>query len=253
MAKTIANTRRFFVDPAELSGDALQINDPDLAHQLGRVLRLGAGDRVLLLDGRGTACTVELSGVSKSAVSGHVIERSAAGGEPAVAIDLYLALIRPERFEWAVQKSVELGVRRIVPVHCARSLPADRADPRKIERWNRIAREAAEQSCSGIVPEIAAPINFAAALAATIGANVRLILWEGEAPSLPSVLADANLGRGGHIALLSGPEGGISQEELTAASEHGMIPVSLGARILRAETAPVAAIAALLYALDWGA
>jgi len=245
------NTYRFFVPPDSLNGDEARVDDADLAHQLGRVLRLGPGDRVLMLDGRGVAAEVELRELGKGGVAGRVVARHAAGGEPPVEITLFLALLRAERFEWALQKAVELGVRRVVPVRFARSLPGDRADDKKLARWRRIAREAAEQSCRGLLPEVAAPVAFAEACDAAVAAGPALVLWEGEAPHLREWLR-AEMPRGGwaRLALLSGPEGGIAPEELTAAGERGMIAVSLGPRILRAETAPLAALAAIVYEIE---
>jgi 16S rRNA (uracil1498-N3)-methyltransferase len=242
----LPNTRRFFVDPGALRGDEVRIVDQGLAHQLARVLRLGPGERVLLLDGLGAACEVELGAVGRDSVAGRVVARRPAGGEPPVELTVYLALMRPERFEWALQKCVELGARRLVPVQFARSLPAERADARKLERWRRIVREAAEQSCRGVLPEVAEPIPFLAACAEAGGLGRALLLWEGEAPHLREGLRGAPRA----VALISGPEGGIAPDELTAAGERGIMAVSLGPRVLRAETAPVAAAAAVMYELE---
>ncbi len=244
----LPNTRRFFVPPTALQADAVRIADQGLAHQLARVLRLGPGDEVLLLDGAGQACLVELTALGRDTVAGRVLRREPAGGEPLVAVSIYLALMRAERFEWALQKCVELGARRIVPVQFARSLPADRADGRRLERWRRIAREAAEQACRGLLPEVAEPLPFADACAEAARLELALILWEQEAPPLRSALRAGP--RPASVAILSGPVGGITREELTAAGQHGIMPVSLGPRILRAETAPIAALAALMYELE---
>lgn len=245
----LGNTYRFFVTPGALNGDHVRLADADLARQLARVLRLRPGDRVLLLDGLGMQYEVALTEIGREHVAGAVIRRGPAGGEPAVAVTIYLALLRAERFEWALQKSVELGAMRIVPVRFARSLPGERADERKLERWRRIVREAAEQACRGRLPELAAPLDFAAACAEAASADVRLILWEREAPALPARLRTAP--QPATIALFSGPEGGISEAELTSADAHGIMRVSLGPRILRAETAPIAALAAIFYQYEW--
>lgn len=243
------NTLRFFVPPEALRSDEVRLADQGLAHQLGRVLRLGPGDRVLLLDGLGAACTVELLALGRDEVRGRVVERAAAAGEPPVELSVYLPLIRPERFEWALQKCVELGAARLVPVAFARSLPSDRADPRRLERWRRIVREAAEQSARGVLPQVGEPIPFAAACEAAARAELAIMLWEREAPHLSALLRERP-GAPATCALLSGPEGGITDEELTAARARGIMPASLGPRILRAETAPVAAAALLIAALE---
>lgn len=238
--------------PEALRSDEIRLADRGLAHQLARVLRLGPGDRVLLLDGLGAACEVELLALARDEVRGRVIARGPASGEPAVALAVYLPLIRPERFEWALQKCVELGASRLVPVAFARSLPADRADARRLERWRRIVREAAEQACRGRLPDVAEPAPFAAACAQAAAADLALMLWEREAPPLSAILRErAAAGPPvASLALLSGPEGGVADEELTAARARGIIPASLGPRILRAETAPVAAAAIAIAALE---
>jgi len=250
----LPNTRRFFVAPAALRGDELLLADHALAHQLARVLRLGPGDRVLLLDGLGAACEVELTALTRAEVAGRVLRRGPAGGEPPVELVVYLALMRAERFEWAIQKCVELGARRVVPVQFARSLPADRADDHKLDRWRRIMREAAEQACRGLLPDLSPPLTFAAACEQAAQSSLALILWEGEAPHLRDVLRStqppALSPQPSALALLSGPVGGITLAELTAARERGIMPASLGPRILRAETAPIAALSAILYELE---
>jgi 16S rRNA (uracil1498-N3)-methyltransferase len=242
------NTYRFFVPPASFSGDKVRVLDAELAHQLSRVLRLMPGDRVMMLDGQGDACEVELIELARDLVAGRVLRREPAA-EAVISVTLYVALLRPERFEWVLQKCTELGARRFVPVHFARSLPADRADGRKVERWQRIIREAAEQSCRGRLPELSASLGFADACAEASAAALPIILWEGEAPPLRELLR-----RPGPppatVAILSGPEGGIAHEELTAAEARGIMRASLGSRILRAETAPIAAAAAIYYELD---
>lgn len=242
------NTYRFFVPPASFSGDDVCVHDAELARQLSRVLRLGPGDRVLMLDGQGDACDVEITELGRDLVVGRVRRRTPAA-EPTHDLTVYVALLRPERFEWVLQKGTELGVRRFVPVHFARSLPADRADGRKVERWQRIIREAAEQSCRGRLPELAAPLSFSDACVAACAATLPIILWEGQAPPLRDVLRHPGPPPAS-VALLSGPEGGITPEELTAAEARGIVPASLGTRTLRAETAPIAAAAAISYELD---
>lgn len=237
------------MSPTVITGDTVHLDDAALVHQIGRVLRLHPGDRVLLLDGVGNAYTVLLTEVGRTRVTGSIKQRTEAGGEPRVAVTLYLALLRPERFEWVLQKGTELGVSAFVPVTFAHALPADRADERKLSRWSRIIQEAAEQSCRGCLPRLAAPVSFAEACAQAATSAQACILWEGEAQPLRTLLRQS-VASPTSLAVLTGPEGGITPAELTTATEHGIIPVSLGPRILRAETAPIAAIAAIFYELE---
>lgn len=253
MDSHIPNTHRFFVAPAALASDEVSIHERDLAHQVGRVLRLRPGALVLLLDGAGNACTVRLTEVGRDHVAGQVEQRKQASGEPPFFLTLYVALMRAERFEWVLQKGTELGAGAFVPVVCARSFAHDRPTGQKQHRWQRIVREAAEQSCRARLPTIPPLHSFAEACACAAAAGPAFLLWEGDGTTAVPSLRAAMRARQAHppaLALLSGPEGGIAPEELTIAREHGIMPVSLGPRILRAETAPIAAAAAIFYELE---
>lgn len=262
LSADIPNTYRFFVPPDLLHGDEVHLTDRTLVHQMERVLRLRSGERVLLLDGMGNSCEVRLTEVGRGKVSGHIEQRGPAHGEPAITLTLYVALLRGERFEWVLQKGTELGVIRFVPVGFARSQGAAQATAQKQSRWQRIIREAAEQSCRGLLPDLAEPQSLETACRSVARDTLALILWEGDGGTTPSLrqvvqarrqslVGTGESGAGPSLAVFSGPEGGIAPEELTTTTEHGIIPVSLGNRILRAETAPVAAAAAIFYEFDW--
>lgn len=242
---TRSNTYRFFV-ASPINGDMITIDDRQLAHQLNNVLRLQSGDEIVLLDNSGWQYVVALSRLGRDHVSGAVVRRMPASGEPRTSVTLYLALMRPERFEWALQKCTELGAAAFVPLVCERSADADMSE-RKNERWSRIVREAAEQCRRGKLPPIAATQPFDEACTAAALCDLAVLLWEGAGvPSLRHTLR-AHAAPLNTIAVLTGPEGGLSDDEFKIASAHGIIPVTLGPRTLRAETAPVAAITAILY------
>lgn len=267
-----SNTYRFFVEPSVIHGRDVRIEDADLAHQIGGVLRLRAGERVVLLDNTGWQFVVVLTSVERGQVAGTVERKELSSGEPRTKITLYVALVRPERFEWALQKGTELGVSAFVPLICERSTiaDADGLSEHKIERWRRIVREAAEQSRRGKLPRLAPPMFFPAACDQAAQRGTALLLWEGEGvPSLRHVLRRARQGdqatRGPEgqpdadllvalspglpfsVALFSGPEGGFTSGEFQTALRYGMIAVTLGPRTLRAETAPLVATSAILY------
>src|SRR3954467_4543569 len=181
-----SNTYRFFVDAASFQGRDVAIEDAELAHQIGTVLRLRAGDRVLLLDNSGWQYVVALSGVERDRVAGTVERKELAGGEPRTKLTLYVALLRSERFEWVLQKGTELGVSAFVPLICERSTiaDADELSANKLERWNRIVREAAEQSRRGKLPRLAPALFLPAACDHASQRGTALLLWEGG--SVPS-------------------------------------------------------------------
>jgi 16S rRNA (uracil1498-N3)-methyltransferase len=229
--------RRFFVDQvrkgqAEITGEN--------AHHLTRVLRVEAGQKFEITDNdRAWLAAVETA--RKDLVRFQVIQELDAG-PPIPAVALYLALIKFERFEWAVEKATELGVTRIIPVEASRSEHGLFAGAQKrVERWKRIAREASEQSRRLRVPEIADPIRLPEALRETSTHRC----WLDEEPGAPPLLDAFALRAGDATALLIGPEGGWIDAERRQFAEAGWIAASLGASILRAETAVCAALAVL--------
>lgn len=271
---TQSNTYRFFVGATAFQGREVLIADAELAHQLGAVLRLRPGEQVLLLDNSGWQYIVTLSSVERGHVAGTIERKELAAGEPRTKLTLYVALMRPERFEWALQKGTELGVSCFVPLICERSVisDADAVGERRLERWRRIVREAAEQSRRGKLPRLAPALPFAKACEQAAPRGPALLLWEGGGvASLRQVLrgrpdllqrhqpadqagqlvgkhnAQAPQDTPFSVALFSGPEGGLTTGEFELASRYGMIPVTLGPRTFRAETAPLVAASAIFY------
>ena len=235
---------RFFVAPDSISGGYATLKG-DVAHQLRHVLRLQVGDRVLLLDNSGWEFEVALESLARDEVVGRIVTRRQVTTEPQTRIVLYPALLKADRFEWVLQKCVELGVAAFQPVVAERCV-LDEVGGRKWERWRRIVREAAEQSGRGIVPSLSEALAFEQALTQTKG--LALIAYEEErARSLRDCL------RGGvppsAVSLFVGPEGGFSAGEVAQAHACGVVPVTLGPRVLRAETASVAMLTAVLHEL----
>jgi 16S rRNA (uracil1498-N3)-methyltransferase len=254
-----SNTYRFFVAPEAFQGRNVQIVEPALIHQLGTVLRLTAGDRVTLLDNSGWEYIVELERIERDTVVGAIERKALAETEPHLKLALYVALLRGERFEWVLQKGTELGVSAFVPVVCQRSVVDDIADigAAKTERWERIIREAAEQSRRAKLPKLRPAMLFDTACEHAVRRSQAFVLWEGSgATSLRTLVRRRAANAPEHavaqalpfsISLLSGPEGGFTESELATALMYRIELASLGPRTLRAETAPIAAAAAVLF------
>lgn len=225
---------RLFVPPERLAGARVVLAGDEHRHLI-KVLRLAVGDEVVLFDGRGAEVLARLVAVdARSAELTLGERRSVAVG--AAEITLLQGVPRGERMDLIVQKTTELGVGHIVPVLAARcvALPASS----RARRWATIAQEAARQSGRADVPTVAEPQALAAALAA-VAAGVRLVLHERtRGRSLRSALPAT-----GAVALLVGPEGGFTDDEIALAEGHGFVAVGLGPRILRAETAALVAVA----------
>ncbi len=239
---------RFFLTNAPpATGAAVDLSP--LRHQLQRVLRAKPGDRVLLLDGYGFEYVTELEAVDGREMTGRVLEKRRATGEPAIDVTLWQCALKADKMEWVLQKGTELGVSRFVPVISERTIvrPAS-ALLRKYERWRTIVREAAEQSGRGLLPELAEPLPYAEAVRRADG--MRFLPWEeaGGAPGLSERFARAIGGAAGQprIDLLIGPEGGLSAAEAQEAVAAGWEIATLGPRTLRAETAALAAIAVVM-------
>ena len=241
----------FFVPPDCIDGEHVTLAG-DVAHQLARVLRTRPGDSIVVLDDSGCEYLVVLKSVTPRQVRGRIAEQLPSKGEPDVRITLFQALIKADKFEFVLQKGTELRISVFVPVLCARSVPEAKGGgwtTRRRQRWRRIICEAAEQSHRGKLPTLEEPVGFSDACDAADG--MALIPWEGESRT---GLKDALERRGaewrgdlGKICVFTGPEGGFTKQEIERASASEIVPVSLGRRILRAETAAVAAVAAIMY------
>jgi len=235
---------RFFVD--SVAEDTLLLTGQNGIH-VRRSLRMGPGDPLTVCDGRGTDAACRIEGFRGDEVLLTVLSRTPTATEPSCAVTLYQGLPKGDKMEWIIQKAVELGVSRIVPVQMARSVSVitDKPDKRdkKAARWQKIADEAAGQSGRGILPPVEAPVSFREA-AARLAEENTLICYEGGGAPLWE-LADRTAGA---VSLVIGPEGGIDRKELSLMCENGGRPVTLGPRILRCETAPLAALAVLMAA-----
>ncbi len=232
---------RFFLPPAAIHGQQVTLPD-EITRQIRSVLRLHPGDEIEVRDGQGLAHRVALQHLGKKEGSGRILETWPAGGEPAGEVILCLAIIRGDRFEWTLQKGVELGVTRFQPLLTQRTVRAAPGDE-KWQRWQRIVREAAEQSGRGRLPRLAEPQSLDEALAARQGLTLFPALAANTPISTP--LAQPRW----PLTLFVGPEGGFAPAEVALAQAAGVEPVGLGPRVLRTETAAILLLTLALAAL----
>ncbi len=239
----------FFVPPECIVEDNVTL-PVDVASQLSRVLRARLGDEIVVLDDSGTEYLVQLSAIDRNSASGIVISKSKSQGEPSVFITLYQGILKADRFEYMLQKGSELGITSFVPVNCHRTISQNKPSDSRYTRWRKIITEAAEQSGRGRLPVLQEIVNFDSACEKATG--VSLMPWEGEkATSLKSSLTYVASGTDAHssINIFIGPEGGFTTEEVEFAKKNRITLVTLGPRILRAETAGIVTAAAILYEL----
>lgn len=241
---------RFFIPPNWITPPTVSLSG-DPARQLTAVLRLQPGDLIIVLDNSGQEWQVRLTELHKTGVRGEIVSQRLCPAEPAVQLTLYQGTLKGQKFEWVLQKGTELGVSRFVPVICQRSVVREAAAlANKQERWQRIIQEAAEQSGRGRLPRLEAALPFDQAVQHAASASLRLMPWEeAVAASLKTVWPATPPAS---VALLIGPEGGFTAAEAGLAGLAGFHLIRLGPRLLRAETAGLAAAAAIMDRLgEW--
>lgn len=237
---------RVFVPPEAIRGHQVIVNDPAACHHLRDVLRVRPGDRLECCDGQGRRYVGPILRASSRELV-VAIERADHEPPPPVAFTLAQALIKPQRFEWVIQKATELGVAQILPLYTARTMsrPVAHGAGLRGARWQRIAREAAAQCGRATIPLVGAPRPFAAAVEALGGQPALMLTLADE--GLPLREAGRRLRRAAEATIFIGPEGDFTPEEIQVATRHGVCAVRLQHLILRSETAAIAALAILQH------
>ena len=236
---------RFFVEPEELLPEFLVLTGENAQH--ARVLRLKNGEEVLVCDGQGRECLCTVSDVSPGQISLVVKKRQESESEAPVRVSVYMAFPKADKLEHVIQKATELGAYEIVAFPSARciSKPDEKSLKKKLERWQKIAASAAEQSGRGVIPQVRVLPSYAAALEQAAKAEKALLFYENEqATTLHMALTSSPYQT---VSLLTGPEGGLEVSEVEQALAAGLQVCTLGKRILRCETAPLCALSAVMY------
>jgi len=233
----------FFVEPGRVEAEALTLVGDEHRH-LVRVLRAAPGDRIAVVDGAGGAYDATITAISKQDVRCRIEERHPRRNELPVSVTIAPALLKnPGRFEVIVEKATELGVGRIVPLRTERVV----GSTAKVERWAGIALAAMKQCGRCVLPAVESPVDFRHFLRNVPPGALRLIPHE-QAGLPMSVALKGHAGQ--DIVICTGPEGGFTEAEIAVAAEAGFIPVRLGGRRLRAETAAVTALGAAMLAVS---
>lgn len=236
---------RFFISKSEFRGDKVTITGTDASH-IYRVLRLREGDKITVCDMQKNVYDGILTFVSADMAEAALSDCRPSPAEPPYTVTLYQGMPKGDKLDTIVQKAVELGAARIVPVMCERAVsrPDEKSMEKKIIRLNRIAAEAAKQCGRGIVPEVMPALSFKQMLDEIKTAGLSFICYEGdEVVPLREIILNAGEFRS--VSFYIGPEGGISSGEIALAKEREIPLAGLGKRILRTETAPLFALSAL--------
>lgn len=231
----------------DIAGDIITLDSDDSKH-IKTVLRSNVGDEVTVCDccGNDFICRIDELGGN---VKVRICERKACESEPRVRITLFQGLPKGDKMDSLIQKCVEIGVCTFVPVACERSIvKIDKKEEKKIQRWQKIALAAAKQSGRGIIPLVENSMTFNEAVKKAKDMDMALIPYENERKR--GIREAIESFKGENIAVFIGPEGGFSDGEIKTAVENGVMPITLGRRILRTETAGPVTAAILLYELD---
>lgn len=235
---------RFYITEGQLARGEVHFT-PSQARQIARVLRRGIGERVLTFNGTGQEWEVELVRVSPRGVVGRILARRSVARESPLQLVLLQGLLKGPKMDYLIQKAAELGVAEVVVLHLRRTVAEGSG---RLPRWRRIAIEASEQSGRLTIPRVTGPYPLAEYLARG-EEGCSLLFWEREEGGTLSEFFDREP-PSPRVRVFIGPEGGLDEEEVRLLTRHGFIPLSLGPRTLRAETAAIAAITLLQH--RWG-
>ena len=234
---------RIYSPPVREERDTVELA-ADTVRYLRTVLRLGRGDEILLFDGTGWECRGVIDRLEGRRGTARITARRHKPLEIPVRITLAQAVPKGDKMEFIIQKATELGAARVVPFLSSRTVPrrTEERAARRLERWRRIAAEAAEQCGRPDVPDIAEPLPFREALGSAGQGAVKILFWESETErSIREILQDAGNRSAKEFFLVVGPEGGLTDDEVEGLVAVGAVPVRLGPEILRTSTAGAAA------------
>lgn len=244
---------RFFVDTHQINSiqNRIIIENEDVKH-ISRVLRLKEKDKVEICDGENTEYICEIQSIDKNSVLLSIIDKKQSIKEPSIKTVLYQGVPKGDKMSFIIQKTVELGITEIIPVEMKRTVVqfGDRDKQNKIDRWKKIALEAAKQSKRGIIPAVHSPLNFDQALRHSKKNQLNIMPYENEnKKGFRAVMESLNKDNIDNIGIWIGPEGGLDEEEVAKAINNKIHLITLGPRILRTETAGFTTLSLIMYEL----
>jgi 16S rRNA (uracil1498-N3)-methyltransferase len=243
---------RFFVEPEAICKGHATVTGGD-AYHIARSLRMAVGDEITLADGSGKEYICRLTKIRDEECCAEILTEQASTCESPAEITLYMAYPKSDKLELIIQKCTELGVSQVIPVETSRSvvhLDGNKAG-KKLERWQKIAQEASQQSKRVQVPTVGPYYNWKQMLKALEQAEgLTIVFWEDEQTQSLKALLRSQMAKPQRINLIVGPEGGLSEDEVAQLRDLGAVSASLGKRILRTETAGMAGISMIMYEFD---
>ncbi|MDP4169576.1 MAG: 16S rRNA (uracil(1498)-N(3))-methyltransferase [Bacillota bacterium] len=242
--------QRYFVKEPAVNNKFI-LDEEDRHHAI-KVMRMNSGDQFVCVDPTGKCAVCEITEITDEQVTATVVQWKDEDTELPLSVTIASGLPKGDKLEWIIQKGTEMGAHEFVPFAAARSVVKwdEKKSAKKVERWQKIAKEAAEQSHRTIVPEVINPMNLKALIEKSKQYDYKIVAYEeesrrGELSNFASTLAKINKGQS--LFLVFGPEGGLSDHEIALFKENDFLPCGLGPRILRTETAPLYALAAVSF------
>jgi len=236
---------RFFVQPEDIEGDLVTIYEEDANH-IKNVLRLNEGDMITVCALNSIDYKCKIEAIRKDSVKASVVSQEKNLNETNIKVTLFQALPKSDKMEFIIQKAVELGVHRIVPISTNRTIvKVSSRSEKKLERWNKISEAAAKQSKRGFIPSIGKVVALEEAIKESKNFDLNIMAYELEKDNkIKGILSGFE---GKSVSIFIGPEGGFSQTEVKQATDYGIKPVTLGRRVLRTETAGLIALSITMY------
>ncbi len=242
----------FYCEANNVAEEQITITGSDVNH-IKNVLRMERGEELMVCDGTGMQYTCQIKDFSAGEVLLSVQKAEKASTELPVRLKLYQGLPKKDKMELIIQKAVELGAAEIIPVmtkRCIVKLEDEKKEAKKRERWQAIAESAAKQSGRGIIPTVGRVVNYKEAIKKAASEGMAIIPYE-MAEGMKSLKSAAKKAAGEQVvSVFIGPEGGFEEAEIAFAEENGVVPVSLGKRILRTETAGFTTLSVLMYEIE---
>ncbi|TNJ64109.1 16S rRNA (uracil(1498)-N(3))-methyltransferase [Paenibacillus hemerocallicola] len=245
--------QRYFIPPEQMTESEAVVTGDD-AHHIANVMRARIGDSIIVSDGASREALAAISDIGKNRVVASIAEMLPMSAEPAIRVTIAQSLPKGDKMETIIQKGTEIGAVRFIPFISERTVVQYDAkkESKRLERWAKIAKEAAEQAHRNRVPAVESPLKWNELLQSVGKADAAFFCYEKEAGTmLKQELRRAIASRGGtegmNVLLIVGPEGGFSEREASEAEAVGCVPVLLGARILRTETAGMVGLTCMLY------
>ena len=241
---------KFFVPKENISENKIIINNEDVAH-LKRVLRACVGDELILCDGKGINYIANISSIEDKEIICDIISSEKSLTESNIEITIFQGIPKASKMDYIIQKTTELGVVNVIPCEmsrCVSKIENAKDSKKKVDRWQKIAEEAAKQSGRGIIPKVSEPVKFKHAVEMMKGYDLSFAPYECEEQNkLKDILTSKNNVK--TIAYMIGPEGGYDLDEINYLKDNNISTVTLGKRILRTETAGEAVLAMVMYEL----